>query len=406
MTTFGLTPTGFVAPAVTDIVTAINTDVLSTIDPGLDLSPTHPMGQVIGIMSEKLAEVWELMATVYSAMDPDSAEGLLLDNISAISGTRRQAATYGLVVCTMNLNAGSSVPAGSVIYVNNQPANRWQLMGLSTGIGLGFTAGAVTNSGGSSANFSGVFQCLATGPVAALAGTLTQISSTVTGWNSVTNPADATIGLAQDSDAVLRERREAEITATGSCTTSAIQAKLLQVPNVLAAFVFENVTMSTDANGVPPKSFHAIVWDGPSSLASNNAIAQTLWANKPAGISTYGALSGTAIDSQGNSQTLYFDRATQVPIYVTALTTPSTLSTAQTAAVKASLVSYAAATWNLGLSVITLPFEATCLSVAGITDVTTFWTRNAPSPFQGVNIPIGLTQIATLSSTNITVNGL
>lgn len=403
-TVYGLTPTGFIAPTTTQIQTDIANDLTSTIDAGLDVSADQPIGQVVGIMADRLSQVWQLMSTVYAMLDPDSAEGLLLDNVCAITGTRRRSATYSLVVCTMNLNASSSVPAGSVASVANQPANRWTLLGLWTGSEFGYTPGAVANTGGSTANFSGVFQSEAPGPFVANANTLTQIGSPVIGWNSVTNPSDATPGIPEDTDAILRNERENELAAAGACTTDSMRADLLEVAGVIQAFVFENLTEVVDANGVPGHAFHAIIWDGVVPAANNNDIAQALWNNKPSGIPSYGLLSGTATDSQGHSQTMYFDRAIPVPIYVTLSTTPASLTTQQTQAVKAALAAYALQTYNLGVEVFALALESQALSV--VEDVTSFALGVAPSPTLDMNIPIGGTQIATLNTANIICNGV
>lgn len=67
------------------------------------------------------------------------------------------------------------------------------------------------------------------------------------------------------------------------------------------------------SKGAPPKSFTAIVQGG-----SNQAVAQKIWQVKPAGIQSFGNVNNYAgvpiIDSQGNTQYIYFSRA--VPIYI------------------------------------------------------------------------------------------
>ena len=60
------------------------------------------IGQVIGIFAEKFAELMELGATVYNAVNPNAAEGQLLANVSAISGTFPQVATYSTVADSLS----------------------------------------------------------------------------------------------------------------------------------------------------------------------------------------------------------------------------------------------------------------------------------------------------------------
>ncbi len=389
----GLTPTGFVAPTVQEIVDDLNAQFLTTIDAGLDLAPDQPMGQIIGIFAEKLAEVWEVVATTYNAMNPDAAEGNLLDNICAITGTRRRSAKYSTVTATVNLNASTTVPINSVASVNGQPANRWVL------------TAPVTNSGGSPASFSSSWRSEQPGPFAANAGTLTVIETPVVGWNSITNAADAIEGIPEDTDAVLRVERENELAAAGACTIDAIRADILQVAGVVQCYVFENDTLITDANGLPAKSFRVVVWDGPGSDASDTELAQAIWNNKPSGISTDGNTSATATDSQGNPRTVYFTRATQVPIYFTLTTTPGSVTTAQRQAIKDAMAAYALSHQNLGVSVIALAYHAIALGVSGISDVPTFFLDVTASPAATANIPITNLQIATVSTTHILVDG-
>ena len=131
--------------------------------------------------------------------------------------------------------------------------------------------------------------------------------------------------------------------------------------------VYENTTLITDGTGLPGKSFRVVIWDGAGMAAANNDVAQAIWDSKPSGILSFGTTaSGVAIDSTGQSRTLLFDRAVQVPIYIICTTTPATLTTAGTAAVKAAMAAYATANYNLGISVIDLPLRASGI-IPGVT---------------------------------------
>ncbi len=385
--------TGFVAPTQQQIVADLNTQVLSQIDAGLDLSSNQPIGQLIGIFAEKLAEAYEVVATAYDAMNPDAAEGRLLANISALTGTLAQTATYSTVVGTLTLAAGATVPAGSVAAVNNQPTNTWVL--LTT----------VANSGGVTAYPTATFRSSVPGPFAANAGTLTVISTPATGWQGVTNVADAVKGLSADTDTSLRQKRVAQLAGQGGGDTDAIRAAVLKVPGVQQCFVYENTTLLPDSTGLPGKAFRVVVWDGPGLSASTTAIAQAIWAEKPSGIQPYGALSAVATDSQGNPHTIYFDRATQLPVYAVLTTTPGALTALQIATIKNNMATYAAQSWNLGVPVVALTLRASALLPGIVTDIPTFTLGFAPSPVGTANLPVSALQIATLSTTNILVDG-
>jgi hypothetical protein len=389
----GLTPTGFVATTVTEEVTDLNAKFLANVDGSIDLAPDQPFGEVIGIFAEKFAELTELGATIYNMTNPSAAEGRVLVNIAAISGTLPQVATFSYVTGTLTLNAGTTVLAGAVASVAGQPTNRWVL-----------TAN-VTNPGPGTQMLPGIFRSEQAGPFVANAGTLTIISTPTIGWTAITNAADAVPGLAADTDTSLRQKREAELAGQGSGDLDAIRAAVLKVPGVIQAFVFENVFLETDATGLPGKAFRVVVWDGVGHSASPAAIGLAIWKAKPTGILAYGATPIVVTDSQGNTHTVSFDYAQQKPLFVTLTTTPTPLTLAQRTAIRLALTTYADATFNLGVSIIDLPFRAAAL-VAGIdTDVPTFAFDFVASPVNTANLTVTGLQIATLDSTNIKING-
>lgn len=402
--TLAFGPTGFTPTTVDDEVAALNTLIWTTIDPGLDLDPDQPMGQAIAAFAEDYAELTELVATIYNAFNPDAAEGNLLANLAAISGTRPQVATYSTVTCALLLNAGTTVPAGATAYVTGQPGNVWTLVN------------PVTNSGSIPGTFSGLFQSAQPGPQTAPALTLAVIASPQTGWISVYNPGPSTPGQSADTDTTLRQRREAELEGGGSADVDAVRSAVLKT-GVYSAFVFENTTNVTDSYGVPPHSIHVIVWDGyPTYTVSNSAIAQAIWQAKGQGVQAYGSTTQTVTDSQGYTHTIGFDRCAVQYINVACTTTPSTLTTAQTAAVKTALTAYAegasytpaaplvTGAWQLGASILALPFHVAAIVPGVTTDVPTFAFDTTSTPTNTGNITLTGLQIAVIN--NITVNGV
>jgi baseplate J-like protein len=392
--TFGLTPAGFVQPTVQDKVTAINASLLANIDGGLDLDPDQPFGQVVGVFANDIVSVWEIVGTLYNALNPNAAEGNNLVNLCALSGTRPQVATYSTVTATLSLNASTTVNAGAIVSVNNQPTNTWVLLTTVTS----------TTAGG----YSGNFRSSLPGPFVALAGTLTVINTPTVGWTGVTNAADAVQGLPADTDTTLRQKRILELAGQGSGDVDAIRAVLLELPGMINAFVYENTSLATDATGLPGKAIRAVIWDGVGMAVSNTLIAQTIWNQKPSGIQTFGASIGTATDSQGNPQTIYFDRAVQKRTYVTLTTTPAVgvvVDATYRAAIRASVVAYATATFNLGVNIIALTFRDSAVVATLDIDVPTFAFDFTPTPVNTANLPVSGLQIATVASTDISVDG-
>ena len=127
----GVTVAGFVPKSVTEILADTTADLRGPqgIDPAVDLSPDQPLGQIMAASARQDALLWELAQTLFNVLNPNASEGVLLDNVTAITGTLRQGATYSYVTCTVNLNAAVTLPALSVANVTGQTGNRWVLQG-------------------------------------------------------------------------------------------------------------------------------------------------------------------------------------------------------------------------------------------------------------------------------------
>lgn len=399
MATRGITPAGFVAPTVTDLISDIEADQLATVDPLLDTSSESFVGQNNGIFAEKLAEAWEALAVAYASISREDAEGNQLDNVGSLTGSLRLPPKPSFVFCNVALTAANSpYVAGSLVAnVAGQPGVQF-----SNALDIAVTADGTS---------SHLFTSLEDGPVLAPSGQLTAISAPVTGWTSVTNPLDATPGNLLELDEDYRLRQEQELSAAGSGTTDAIRADLLEVPGVISARVISNTSMTTDpVTGTPAKAIQAIVWDGVIPGASNDQVAQSLWDDKPAGIPYYGASSGIATDAVGGLQTVQFTRPAQVLVYLafTVAFTPGlspSLQTAAIAAVKAAAVAYGSANLKPSVEVLALGLRAAAFGVSGIFNVPALALDVTPAPTATADLTIGTTQVAVLDSSRISVNG-
>ncbi|HEY2510583.1 MAG TPA: hypothetical protein VGI39_07000 [Polyangiaceae bacterium] len=405
---FGVLPTGFQKKLPSDVFLDMQTAARANVDANLDLSPTEPMGQMTQIMANSIAECWEILEVLAGATDPNNAEGFILVGISALTGTQPSQATFGKVVCTVNMNSSTTLAAGTLANVAGQPSNTWQLVGPADGSGNLVTTGDLVST--TAGNYSAVFQCTQSGPVAANAGTLTSFPVLPTGINSITNPADAIQGTVADTDATLRAKRQAELAVSDGGTLDGIRAAVLKVAGVEQAFVFENKTGVTDGFGRPPHSVEVVIWDGIIPAASNAQIAQAMWQAKEGGIPFYSATgdSGTAVDSLGSNQTVVFSRAVVTNIYVTATATPT--ATAITApAIKRAYADWALSNIGLGSTLYARAFSSAPLdgpyAVTGLEDIVTFQFGTAPSPSNTANIAGSTRVLYYVDTSRITVDG-
>lgn len=389
----GVTAEGYVRRTQAEILTAIETDQLSEIDPALDMSADQPLGQLNGIMSRHLSMIEELIEVCYHAFDPDAAEDDRMTNIAKLTGTERRGASYTLVSCTIDVDSGTTLESG---------VHFGSLAGDPTTRFTPETDYTATSSG---AHFNVVFRAEFAGPVACPAGQLNVIATPVVGWNSITN-AEGDTGDPADDDQTLRTRREEAIAQTGSSTVDAIAADLEDgIDAVQSATVTENVTNVTDANGLPPHSFEALIYDGDPPAADDDEIAQIIWDNKPAGIRSYGSTgdSGTAVDRLGVNQIVNFSRVTPRPIYLeyditTTTGYPGDAALKTYVADQANVIFSVADNDVLMTRLVGLPY-----AIEGVKKVISLKLGFAASPTTSTDLSIGAREIARFSSARITI---
>lgn len=388
MTTFGVTPTGFVRPSLQELLALIQADQRAEISQTMDLSTESLLGQNNGIYARQLSLAWEALEAIHNGTDPDRAEDDQLTSISKLTGTERRGESKSLVTATVTLEPGVTLLAGvHFAHVDGKPDVRFTPR-------ADYTAG-----GGAPAAYAVEFESENSGPVQAPANTLTVIATPVVGWIDVINALDADpLGRLTDSNAELRLRREQSLALSGSSGADQIRADVLAVTNVVSVQVFENWTDATDAEGLPEKSFEVVLF---GDTADDDEIAQAIWGSKPGGIQAYGTTgdSGTALDANGDPHTVPFSRATEVPIYIAFTVTRRDGYVGDTP-LKAAIAEALDAAMGTGADVSTWDVaEAAHGLGAKLTDIA---IGIAPSPTLDDDIAIGNRSIARFDTSRIT----
>lgn len=162
-------------------------------------------------------------------------------------------------------------------------------------------------------------ECTEVGPVQSPTNTITKLVSGVGGVYSLTNDVAMGVGRFTESDTELRVRAAQTLSVAGSSTYSALFTALSNIDGASNVVLIENNSGVVDSYGLPAKSFEAIV-DIPSGDSYDQAVAATLWNEKPIGIETYGNVnSGNGvdyIDELGVTRTLKFSRPESVYIAI------------------------------------------------------------------------------------------
>lgn len=351
MPDYGVLPEGFRAQTIPEARAEIEEELRQEFGRGFPLGDHTFAGHTVGIMSERLGLLWEVAEMSYSAMDPDKATGDQLRALGALTGSFELQQSASVVEEILTGDDASLIPSGRVIstslgkrFTTAQATtlvalDPWQdtepyaegervtnagrcyqctVGGISAGSGGPDTADAAIVDGTVTWTYLGegtaagdcVMVCTELGPVVAVARDLTTIETPVGGWSSAMNLEDAVLGNDVQTDESFRLQRERELHAPGTGPYEAVRQALSAVVGVTSVSILFNTTDSTDANGLPPHSFEALVSGG-----EEQEIFQTIWDNAPLGIGTFGSTTGEITDSEGRPQEINFSRPTEKLIY-------------------------------------------------------------------------------------------
>lgn len=186
---FDITPTGASAASLAENRSNLDARQREAFGEDLSMSPQTPQSMWSGIAALGLTEVGEqgVRAALFGS-SVDHAEGVFLDAIGSLLDINRLVATRSRVTVTMTGVAGTGVPQGSRAKTDPD------------GDEFRTLADAVLSPAGITVEMEAVEE----GPVEASSGTLTVIVTVIAGWETITNTADASAGIARQSDANFR----------------------------------------------------------------------------------------------------------------------------------------------------------------------------------------------------------
>lgn len=115
MADYGLSAEGFKQKRLADIIQSMNSRIADQLGVQISTEANSVFGQLIGVFSYEIADLWEQTAQVYGAMYPHTASGVSLDNASALAGITPISAEETTVVCTCYGTDGTTIPYGSQI---------------------------------------------------------------------------------------------------------------------------------------------------------------------------------------------------------------------------------------------------------------------------------------------------
>lgn len=256
-------------------------------------------GQLITNDTTMVTTAQQECVAIANESNPYYATGQALDVAAAFYGYYRKQGVPTTVVATLTGSSGVAIPAGAIV---SDGTNQYSLL----------DATSIPSTGSVSAEF----QCTTTGPIECPAGTLTEIITTISGWDSVTNPTAGIVGYNSENDNVFRDRITANfLNKRARAILGAIIDNVAAIDNVVSVVGGENpIDETAIVNGIemPPHSIYLTV------LGGNDAtIAQVIAEQKTMGAETVGNTQVAYTDPRiGYQYTYNIYRPTVVPIYV------------------------------------------------------------------------------------------
>ena len=269
--------------------------------PTINVASNTPDGQWINALALSKLDMEQFAVSIYNSFDITQAVGVALDNLAQLLGLSRAAGTYTQTRVTITtsqsvtLNGLNSI--STPFTVSDSNGNIYYLISsatLSNGIN-------VLN-----------FQAANIGLVQAIQNTITVIVTPTPGVLTANNPSEPyAIGNTQETDAQFRLRCQNSTAGIATRKAQAMYAALSAIPGVEQAVVYENVTATTNATGVPPHSLWPIILGG-----TTIPIANTIYLYLGDGCGNKGSVQYNITQIDGSIFPVYFDYAQQSQLYI------------------------------------------------------------------------------------------
>lgn len=377
---YGLTAEGFKQKRLADIIQSMNSRIADQLGVQISTEANSVFGQLIGVFSYEIADLWEQTAQVYGAMYPHTASGVSLDNSAALAGITPIAAEKTTVVCTCYGTNGTQIPYGSQIASASNSNVVFQcvdgnaVISSSSACDVGVTLSEV-NAETYTVTIDGTPHSYTASGTETIAQVLKALGSAITEVTaSVENDVLVLTEANQEDTFAIAITNNLTFEHIGSpvnfecLTAGAISPAVGDLTGIITTYagwdaVSNNVSANvgreaesdtalrqrwnaslytrsigmTDSiasalmtlNGVTS----ALVYENDSDTTDEDGrpphsieavvdggetdeIGLTIWQKKAAGIDTYGSQSVSVNDSQGFPHTIHFNRPLIVPIYL------------------------------------------------------------------------------------------
>lgn len=251
--------------------------------------------QQISIFAKKIFDTNALALLTYNNRTVNTAIGVGLDNLCAIAGIVRKAATYSTVQLTLTGAPTTVIASGKASDKDDE--HIWNLP----------DSVVIPESGTITVEAT----CNDAGDITVASNTITKIITPVFGWYSVVNNFNGSGGTNEETDAELRGRYALATAAPSETVFESIIASVSSVSGVKRVKAYENDTGTTNSLGHPPHSITLVVEGG-----DDTDVATEIYFKKTPGCYTNGTTTVPIVSLSGNTTNISFYRPTYKTVYV------------------------------------------------------------------------------------------
>ncbi len=380
-----LTELGYQRPTYNDLLEAQIERAKLLFGEDIDTNDNTPLGKYIRINVADLADVYELIESVYYARFPNTSTGVSLDRLCPFVGIARNPATYAQHNVRFIGTAGEYVPEAFEVSTADGALTFHTYESLLIG---------------ENGTVEGLVECEQAGAIGNVAlGRIDTILNPDANVESIEHLGIAQLGEDVETDANLRYRFTQTIQGAGSSTLSSIKGAIARVPLVDGVEVVENYTDET-VNGIPPHSFECFVL---SPESQDVLVGEAIFSKKPLGIKSHGDIDVEIVDADGVKHTVSFSRTIQKNIYVKiAINTNVYFEENGIEQIKSNIAQYINSLKN-GNDVYLSSLYGYVYKAAGIVNVSSLTMSTDGSSYSTNDIEINSNEVARISEANVEV---
>lgn len=297
-------PTGITVATQSEVLGDLTSDYQGLYGADINVDSDTVDGQTLNNFTQMVVDLQDLLVQIYNTFDPDNCVGVILDQRVAINGIQRQAGTATVTNITMviaqSVNLYGLDQTDQPVYtISDNAGNLWELQSTQLGVAAGTSIFA--------------FQAANVGALVTVPNTITVQVTIVLGVVSVNNPTPyTTLGINEESDAVLKVRRQQSVSLASQGYLAGLIAALKNINGVTDAFVYENFSDTADGDGVPGHSIWVIV----SGSGAASDIANAIYTKRNAGCGMFGMQEFTIEQVNGTPFIVKWDDVTTEDLFI------------------------------------------------------------------------------------------